>query len=121
MGAVAKTWTFCVVARWRSSESDRIMGSDTASLVVRMLTMLSVPVALHGQDPATPTSAPASAEPSEVRPIDGIRDNSFLIEEAYNQEPGVVQHIFTGSFGLDDRGGPRTRTWDLSFTQEWPL
>src|SRR5437867_10915261 len=23
----------------------------------------------------------------------GIQDNSFLIEEAYNQEPGVVQHI----------------------------
>ena len=22
-----------------------------------------------------------------------ISDNSFLIEEAYNQEPGVVQHI----------------------------
>ena len=21
-----------------------------------------------------------------------IRDNSFLIEEAYNQEPGVIQH-----------------------------
>ena len=24
----------------------------------------------------------------------GIQDNSFFIEEAYNQEPGVVQHIF---------------------------
>jgi hypothetical protein len=23
----------------------------------------------------------------------GIQDNSFFIEEAYNQEPGVVQHI----------------------------
>jgi len=23
----------------------------------------------------------------------GIQDNSFLIEEVYNQEPGVVQHI----------------------------
>ena len=33
----------------------------------------------------------------------GIQDNSFLVEEAYNQEPGVVQHIsnllsfFTGN------------------------
>jgi len=25
----------------------------------------------------------------------GIQDNSFFIEEAYNQEPGVVQHILT--------------------------
>ena len=30
----------------------------------------------------------------EERPIEGISDNSFLIEEAYNQEAGVVQHIF---------------------------
>ena len=35
------------------------------------------------------------AEAQESRPIDGIADNSFLIEEAYNQEAGVVQHIFT--------------------------
>jgi len=25
----------------------------------------------------------------------GIQDNFFFIEEAYNQEPGVVQHILT--------------------------
>jgi hypothetical protein len=43
-----------------------------------------------------------------------IQDNSFLIEEAYNQEPGVVQHIslFTRQ---------RTGTWAYTFTQEWPL
>ena len=28
-----------------------------------------------------------------------ISDNSFLIEEAYNQEPGVVQHISNFSPG----------------------
>lgn len=52
------------------------------------------------------------------RPIDGMMDNSFFIEEAYNQEPGVVQHIFTGFYhahGADERG------WDFSFTQEWPV
>jgi len=36
-----------------------------------------------------------AVEVKEKRPIDGIADNSFLIEEAYNQEAGVVQHIFT--------------------------
>jgi Putative MetA-pathway of phenol degradation len=47
----------------------------------------------------------------------GIQDNSFLVEEAYNQEPGVVQHIlnvplfFTGS----------QRDVSISFTQEWPV
>ena len=43
-----------------------------------------------------------------------IQDNSFLLEEAYNQEAGVVQHISV----LDrSRGGG----WSYSFTQEWPL
>ena len=32
----------------------------------------------------------------------GIQDNSFLIEEAYNQDPGVVQHI--SGFQRDTRG-----------------
>ncbi len=67
----------------------------------------------------TPPSDTAGEEPK--RPIDGIRDNSFLIEEAYNQEAGVVQHIWTGRFGADHRGEPDDRTLDLSFTQEWPV
>ena len=44
-----------------------------------------------------------------------IQDNSFLIEEAYNQESGVVQHIST--FERADGGGG----WAYHFTQEWPL
>ncbi|PYL47388.1 MAG: hypothetical protein DMF40_08590 [Verrucomicrobia bacterium] len=36
----------------------------------------------------------------------GIQDSSFLIEEAYNQEPGVVQHIFN----LPSFFSPETRT-----------
>ena len=44
-----------------------------------------------------------------------IADNSFLIEEAYNQEPGVVQHIGTWMRAL------RTSPWIFTFTQEWPL
>jgi hypothetical protein len=43
-----------------------------------------------------------------------IQDNSFLIEEAYNQEAGVVQHI--GTFSRSSRGD-----WSSTFTQEWPL
>jgi hypothetical protein len=43
-----------------------------------------------------------------------IQDNSFLLEEAYNQETGVVQHIsaFERASGGD---------WAYAFTQEWPL
>lgn len=43
-----------------------------------------------------------------------IQDNSFLLEEAYNQEAGVVQHISTFARWT---GGD----WDYTFTQEWPL
>jgi GNAT superfamily N-acetyltransferase len=44
-----------------------------------------------------------------------IADNSFLIEEAYNQEAGVVQHIST--LVREQAGG----SWVYAFTQEWPL
>jgi Putative MetA-pathway of phenol degradation len=57
------------------------------------------------------------ARAANERPIDVIEDNSFLIEEAYNQEPGVVQHIFTAIYNNDSR----FRGWNFNFTQEWPL
>ncbi|MBI4526310.1 MAG: transporter [Deltaproteobacteria bacterium] len=62
-----------------------------------------------------------AADVKEKRPIDGIADNSFLIEEAYNQEPGVVQHIFTAQYGAERDKKPRERGWNFSFTQEWPI
>jgi len=55
---------------------------------------------------------PVAAGGQEPVPIP-IQDNSFLIEEAYNQERGVVQHINTL---LHSRG-----SWSYSLTQEWPL
>jgi DtxR family transcriptional regulator, Mn-dependent transcriptional regulator len=42
-----------------------------------------------------------------------IQDNSFLVEEAFNQERGIYQNIF---------GFTRDRAeWQLAFTQEWPI
>src|SRR4051794_3624833 len=52
------------------------------------------------------------AAQQEPRPI---QDNSFLIEEAYNQERGVVQHINTFIYFA------RTHDWLYTFTQEWPV
>jgi hypothetical protein len=54
---------------------------------------------------------------ADKNPIDVIEDNSFLIEEAYNQEPGIVQHIFNAVYANDSRH----RGWAFSFTQEWPI
>src|SRR5258705_11471038 len=56
-----------------------------------------------------PSGRPAVAQ---SRPIS---DNSFLIEEAYNQEPGVVQHISAWQRAL------RSAAWSFTFTQEWPV
>jgi len=44
-----------------------------------------------------------------------IQDNSFLIEEAYNQEDGVIQHIQSYIYNK------KTRDWLYTFTQEWPV
>ena len=43
-----------------------------------------------------------------------IIDNSFLVEEAFNQEPGIFQNILTFERG-------RHGEWEAVFTQEWPL
>ena len=40
---------------------------------------------------------------AEDRLIDGISDNSFFIEEAYNQEQGVIQYIFNAIYINDSR------------------
>lgn len=44
-----------------------------------------------------------------------LMDNSFLIEEAYNQEPGVIQHIQTFQYLQT------SKSWAYTFTQEWPV
>jgi len=56
--------------------------------------------------------APLSAQEANGPMAKGIQDNSFLIEEAYNQEPGMVQHIATLR--------RLERDWLFAFTQEWP-
>lgn len=57
------------------------------------------------------------ARAAEKQPIEVIEDNSFLIEEAYNQEAGVVQHSFSAAYN----GDSRRRGWSFNFTQEWPI
>lgn len=53
------------------------------------------------------------AEEADSRPAKGIQDNACIVEEAYNQEPGVVQHI-----GCLRR---QRGDWAFDFTQEWPI
>ena len=57
-------------------------------------------------------SVAAAAAAQDAGPI---QDNSFLVEEAYNQDPGVVQHA--QEFLWDWKSGG----WAWTFTQEWPV
>jgi len=60
---------------------------------------------------APPLSARAQVPADTI----AIQDNSFLMEEAYNQEARVVQHISTL---VKD---PQSGLWTYTFTQEWPV
>jgi len=68
----------------------------------------------QGEELAAVTEPPKST-------AEGIQDNSFLIEEAYNQELGVVQHILNIAYSIDRHAGGDERELSFVFTQEWPL
>lgn len=70
---------------------------------LQLVLACSAAVALRAQAPA----APAAKDP--------ISDNSFFIEESYNQEAGVVQHISAFTRMASGKG------WAYTFTQEWPV
>jgi hypothetical protein len=70
-----------------------------------------IAVLLSGGSLAQAQSTPAAQRVDSSRPFE-IMDNSFLIEEAFNQEPGVVQNIATWTRARDG--------WNASVTQEWP-
>ena len=59
------------------------------------------------------TCAEALGQNRPARPFE-IADNSFLVEEAFNQEAGIFQNIFVFRRA---HGGE----WGLEFTQEWPM
>src|SRR6185436_8207277 len=85
---------------WRASPSCTSLALSSSVRRSKMRTIVSAALflllsaPLRGQEPAR------------------IADNSFLIEEAYNQEAGVVQHI--SALALVEGGN-----WAYGFTQEW--
>ena len=94
-------------------ENDReiTIGARAASKVlVRAIQALLLCALLPLHARAQTSSAPPS--PGAARPFE-IMDNSFLVEEAFNQERGIFQNIF----GFQRNDG----AWNLAFTQEWPM
>lgn len=84
-----------------------------ALVCAALLVLLNLPLRASAQGAqSAPPPAPPAQQQEKPRPI---QDNSFLIEEAYNQEFGVVHHIntFTRNFS--------SHSWLYTFTQEWPV
>lgn len=77
----------------------------------RLGTVIGIAVLFVGSASVTHAQTPTSgwAEPAIV-------DNSFLVEEAYNQEAGIVQHISTLT-----RSASSPRDYVYTLTQEWPF
>ena len=84
----------------RAASKVLVQAASTAALILLLAS------SALAQTPAAPAAAPLPAASFE------ILDNSFLVEEAFNQPRGVFQNIF---------GFSRTKNaWAFTFTQEWP-
>jgi DtxR family transcriptional regulator, Mn-dependent transcriptional regulator len=94
-----------------ASDSVRVRGRDDQRVTIgtRAASKLLVQIAAAALLIFVLSSG-ANAQPMPF----GILDNSFLVEEAFNQEPGIFQNIF----GVHFVGGG---DWEAAFTQEWPL
>ncbi|MBI3263493.1 MAG: FeoA domain-containing protein [Acidobacteria bacterium] len=91
----------------RSSDRNITMGARAASkLLVQVMAALLLLIAPRPALAQSPSTAPPAPDRF------AIVDNSFLIEEAFNQEPGIFQNIFSFIPRAD---------WEFGFTQEWPL
>ena len=100
-----------------ASDSVRVRGKNDKQITIgtRAASKLLVNIARVLVFLALGSSAFAQEKPAtgSSRPWE-ITDNSFLVEEAFNQEAGVVQNIF-GVYR------PGDGTWTSAFTQEWPF
>jgi DtxR family Mn-dependent transcriptional regulator len=81
---------------------------EAAKVLVLVLSLAGI---ARAQTPEPPPAAAPPAHAEKTEPFQ-ILDNSFLVEEAFNQEHRIFQNIF----GAIRQGGG----WQMTFTQEWP-
>ena len=103
-----------VEERDQAADSVKLRGAREFTIGARaaskVLVQMAVALLMIGAAAGAVSAQPAA--PSSARPFE-ISDNSFLVEEAFNQEAGVFQNIF-GAVRSND-------AWAPAFTQEWPL
>jgi DtxR family Mn-dependent transcriptional regulator len=98
-----------VTVRGRNRASVIIGARAASKLLVEVVTLLVAAVLMF----AVPAAAQQVEAQDHAEPF-AISDNSFLVEEAFNQEVRIFQNIF--GWTRDEYGA-----WKGSFTQEWPL
>ena len=109
-----------VEERDAAADSVRLRGRDTgdvtigtraaSKVLVQAVSAIAMVLLLAGSALAQ-TAAPSPAPREKVEPFQ-ILDNSFLVEEAFNQEARIFQNI-VGALREDG-------AWVMTFTQEWP-
>lgn len=87
---------------WVNNFASQNKSSLTMQRIILILALLSITQLAFSQENTT-----------NKFDFDRIEDNSFLLEEAYNQEDGVIQHISAFQYMKD-------KTWSYNFTEEWP-
>lgn len=103
-----------VEERDSAADSVRLRGSREVTIGARAASKVLVTAASAFALLCTiVTTAFAQPSASPTSPPFAIADNSFLVEEAFNQEPGVFQNIANAA-RVDG-------TWASTFTQEWPI
>lgn len=95
-----------MVVRYQAGTADFETSSYEVLLLMKIFWLLPIVILSCWS-----TFGQGSAGDEEDLPI---QDNSFLIEEAYNQESGIIQHINTFK-------RMRNRDWEYTFTEEIPL
>jgi DtxR family transcriptional regulator, Mn-dependent transcriptional regulator len=105
-----------VAERDTAADSVRVKGSREITIGARAASKVLVRAAgtvlMLLSLAATATAQQGGAANPPVEPFK-ISDNSFLVEEAFNQEAGVFQNIFNAARSNGD--------WAATFTQEWPV
>ena len=106
-----------VTERDAAADSVRVKGSReftigaraASKVLVRAVAALLMLACLSA---AAAAQQPDAAPPNKSEPFK-IADNSFLVEEAFNQEAGIFQNIFNAARSDGN--------WAATFTQEWPV
>jgi DtxR family Mn-dependent transcriptional regulator len=100
-----------VEARDAAADSVRVRGKNEQRITIGTRAASKLLVQIGGA--MVLLAATALPVAAQARPFE-IADNSFLVEEAFNQEAGVFQNIFSLRVLGEEQ-------WEASFTQEWPM